>query len=179
MPAAGMAGMAGTAGAPPMPTCAATEAFGLASLPDAFLMPAWSSSNDGDKVCWHAEDRVCTFTVTEFQMTDSTHARASLNEITCDKPLYGGTLSDGACKDAMDCQVFTGSVADQAVVDFVLAPSGSGYVASSFDVRAASSSGGTAACDLAASSLNAELGARVTDMIAALSFACPGSSNGQ
>lgn len=166
------AGMAGVGGEPPSPTCTAAQAFAGATLPDAFLMPAWSTTNEGDNVCWHSDDRVCGFSVTEFRMTDATHGRLAMNQISCDKPLYGGTLSDGTCKDMMDCQVFQGSVSDQATVDFVLAPSETSYVASAFEVRAAGSSGGVLGCDLAASTLNEELGARVSDMIAALTFAC-------
>jgi hypothetical protein len=142
--------------------------------PDAFLLPAWSATNGSDHVCWQGADRVCTFTLGDWSF-DGTTGHLSVKEITCDKPLYYGTPKDGACEDQMDCQVFMGSSADMAVVEFGMAADGNGYAASDLRVKAASSSGGVLSCDVSGSSLHDELRAAVVSMLSMVTFSC-GSS---
>ncbi len=171
-------GTAGAAGAvePDPPSCTTTQAFAKADAPDAFLMPAWSETNSSDNVCWQGADRVCTFTLGEWSLSDDGKTgHLSVNEISCDKPLYFGTPKDGMCEEQTDCQVFMGSVADMAVVDFGMAAEGDGYVASDLRVKAASSSGGLIACGVTGSSLHDELRAAVIDMLSMVTFSCGAS----
>ena len=158
---------------PDPPSCTTTQAFAKTEAPDAFLFPAWSSTNSSDNVCWEGADRVCTFTLGDFSVSDDGKTgHLSINEITCDKPLYYGTPKDGMCADQMDCGIFKGSVADLASVEFGFAADGNGYAATDFRMKSASSSGGILSCDITGSTLTDELGAAVVDMLSMVSFSC-------